>query len=116
LVRFGKGRKRFAKSLETSALKPDELRTGTVYRNPIVGILQVFLGTPIINQPQVGILAWAQYVKIGPSVIETKEVILLLSEVKMYLSTSYGPYGWVNGALGGCFVKAVRLFRSLGHR
>ncbi|MDF0715449.1 dihydrolipoamide acetyltransferase family protein [Muricauda sp. 334s03] len=85
-------------------LKPDEISDGT-YTVTNVGSFGSVFGTPIINQPQVGILALGAIRKI-PSVIETDQGEYIGIRSKMYLSHSY-DHRVVNGALGGMFVKAV---------
>lgn len=85
-------------------LKPDEVQDGT-YTVTNVGTFGSVFGTPIINQPQVGILALGAIRKI-PSVIETPEGDFIGIRHKMFLSHSY-DHRVVNGALGGMFVKAV---------
>ncbi|MCR9227610.1 MAG: 2-oxo acid dehydrogenase subunit E2 [Flavobacteriaceae bacterium] len=85
-------------------LKPDEIKDGT-YTVTNVGSFGSVFGTPIINQPQVGILALGAIRKI-PSVIETDQGEYIGIRSKMYLSHSY-DHRVVNGALGGMFVKAV---------
>ncbi|RKR06517.1 2-oxoglutarate dehydrogenase E2 component (dihydrolipoamide succinyltransferase) [Maribacter vaceletii] len=87
-----------------NALKPDEVQDGT-YTVTNVGTFGSVFGTPIINQPQVGILALGAIRKI-PSVIETSEGDYIGIRSKMYLSHSY-DHRVVNGALGSMFVKAV---------
>ena len=85
-------------------LKPDEVKDGT-YTVTNVGSFGSVFGTPIINQPQVGILALGAIRKM-PSVIETDQGEYIGIRSKMYLSHSY-DHRVVNGALGGMFVKAV---------
>ncbi|MBT2161759.1 dihydrolipoamide acetyltransferase family protein [Zobellia barbeyronii] len=85
-------------------LKPDEVQDGT-YTVTNVGTFGSVFGTPIINQPQVGILALGAIRKI-PSVIETPEGDFIGIRSKMYLSHSY-DHRVVNGALGSMFAKAV---------
>ncbi len=63
------------------------------------------LGTPIINQPQVGILALGAVVK-KPAVIETPQGDTLAIRHMMFLSHSY-DHRVVDGALGGMFVRRV---------
>ncbi|WP_116769887.1 dihydrolipoamide acetyltransferase family protein [Maribacter litoralis] len=87
-----------------NALKPDEVQGGT-YTVTNVGTFGSVFGTPIINQPQVGILALGAIRKI-PSVIETAEGDVIAVRSKMYLSHSY-DHRVVNGALGSMFAKAV---------
>jgi len=87
-----------------NALKPDEVKDGT-YTVTNVGTFGSVFGTPIINQPQVGIMALGAIRKI-PAVIETKEGDFIGIRSKMYLSHSY-DHRVVNGALGSMFAKAV---------
>ncbi len=87
-----------------NALKPDEVQDGT-YTVTNVGTFGSVFGTPIINQPQVGILALGAIRKI-PAVIETNEGDYIGIRSKMYLSHSY-DHRVVNGALGSMFAKAV---------
>ena len=86
-------------------LKPDDIQGGT-YTVTNVGTFGSIMGTPIINQPQVGILALGAIRKV-PAVIETSEGDFIGIRYKMFLSHSY-DHRVVNGALGGQFVKAVR--------
>jgi 2-oxoglutarate dehydrogenase E2 component (dihydrolipoamide succinyltransferase) len=85
-------------------LKPDDTQGGT-YTVTNVGTFGSIMGTPIINQPQVGILALGAIRKV-PAVIETSEGDFIGIRYKMFLSHSY-DHRVVNGALGGQFVKAV---------
>ncbi len=96
-----------AQRARTNALKPDEIKEGT-YTVTNVGSFGSVFGTPIINQPQVGILALGAIRKV-PAVIETKEGDFIGIRSKMFLSHSY-DHRVVNGALGGMFVKAVADF------
>ena len=93
-----------ANRARNNALKPDEIKEGT-YTVTNVGSFGSVFGTPIINQPQVGILALGAIRKM-PSVIETKEGDFIGIRSKMFLSHSY-DHRVVNGALGGMFIKAV---------
>ncbi|WP_111309071.1 dihydrolipoamide acetyltransferase family protein [Confluentibacter sediminis] len=86
-------------------LKPDDTQDGT-YTVTNVGSFGSIMGTPIINQPQVGILALGAIRKM-PAVIETAEGDFIGIRYKMILSHSY-DHRVVNGALGGQFVKAVK--------
>jgi len=85
-------------------LKPDDIQGGT-YTVTNVGTFGSIMGTPIINQPQVGILALGAIRKV-PAVIETPDGDFIGISYKMFLSHSY-DHRVVNGALGGQFVKAV---------
>ncbi len=86
-------------------LKPDEIQGGT-YTVTNVGTFGSIMGTPIINQPQVGILALGAIRKV-PAVIETPAGDYIGIRYRMFLSHSY-DHRVVNGALGGQFVKAVK--------
>jgi 2-oxoglutarate dehydrogenase E2 component (dihydrolipoamide succinyltransferase) len=85
-------------------LKPDEISGGT-YTITNVGSFANLLGTPIINQPQVAIMAVGAIVK-KPAVIETEHGDLIGIRHKMFLSHSY-DHRVVDGALGGMFVRRV---------
>lgn len=93
-----------AKRARENKLKPDELQGGT-YTISNVGSFGNVMGTPIIMQPQVGILALGSIQK-KPSVIETPEGDLIGIRQKMFLSHSY-DHRVVDGALGGMFVRRV---------
>lgn len=86
-------------------LKPDDTQGGT-YTVTNVGSFGSIMGTPIINQPQVGILAIGAIRKM-PSVIETSEGDFIGIRHKLILTHSY-DHRVVNGALGGMFLKAVK--------
>jgi 2-oxoglutarate dehydrogenase E2 component (dihydrolipoamide succinyltransferase) len=85
-------------------LKPDDTQGGT-YTVTNVGTFGSVFGTPIINQPQVGILALGAIRKV-PAIIETPEGDFIGIRQKMFLSHSY-DHRVVDGALGGSFVKRV---------
>ena len=93
-----------ANRARNNQLKPDEIQGGT-YTVTNVGTFGSIMGTPIINQPQVGILALGAIRKV-PAVIETPEGDFIGIRYKMFLSHSY-DHRVVNGALGGQFVKQV---------
>lgn len=86
-------------------LNPDDIQGGT-YTVTNVGTFGSIMGTPIINQPQVGILALGAIRKV-PAVIETPDGDFIGIRYKMFMSHSY-DHRVVNGALGGQFVKAVK--------
>jgi 2-oxoglutarate dehydrogenase E2 component (dihydrolipoamide succinyltransferase) len=86
-------------------LKPDDIQGGT-YTVTNVGTFGSIMGTPIINQPQVGILALGAIRKV-PAVVETAEGDFIGIRYRMFMSHSY-DHRVVNGALGGQFVKAVK--------
>ncbi len=104
LVGMAKTINDLANRARNNALKPDEIKDGT-YTVTNVGTFGSVFGTPIINQPQVGILALGAIRKM-PSVIETPEGDFIGVRSKMFLSHSY-DHRVVNGALGGMFIKAV---------
>lgn len=85
-------------------LKPDDIQGGT-YTVTNVGTFGNVMGTPIINQPQVAILALGSINK-KPAVIETPEGDFIGIRHKMFLSHSY-DHRVVDGALGGQFVRRV---------
>ncbi|NAY93281.1 2-oxo acid dehydrogenase subunit E2 [Muricauda sp. JGD-17] len=104
LVGMAKTVNDLANRSRNNQLKPDEIKEGT-YTVTNVGSFGSVFGTPIINQPQVGILALGAIRKI-PSVIETDQGEYIGIRSKMFLSHSY-DHRVVNGALGGMFVKTV---------
>ncbi|MEJ6695423.1 MAG: dihydrolipoamide acetyltransferase family protein [Chitinophagales bacterium] len=85
-------------------LKPDET-TGGTYTLTNVGSFGNVMGTPIINQPQVGILAVGSIQK-KPVVLETENGDVIAIRQMMFLSHSY-DHRIVDGAMGGRFVKRV---------
>jgi 2-oxoglutarate dehydrogenase E2 component (dihydrolipoamide succinyltransferase) len=87
-----------------NTLKPDDIKGGT-YTVTNVGSFGSVFGTPIINQPQVGILALGAIRKM-PAVIETPEGDFIGIRSKMFLSHSY-DHRVINGALGGMFIKTI---------
>ncbi len=93
-----------ANRARNNALKPDDIQDGT-YTVTNIGSFGNVFGTPIINQPQVGILAIGAIRKV-PAVIETPEGDVIGIRYKMMLSHSY-DHRVVNGALGGMFVQRV---------
>jgi 2-oxoglutarate dehydrogenase E2 component (dihydrolipoamide succinyltransferase) len=104
LVGMSKAVNDLAKRARGGNLKPDDIQGGT-YTVTNVGTFGSIMGTPIINQPQVGILALGAIRKV-PAVIETPDGDFIGIRFKMFLSHSY-DHRVVNGALGGQFVKAV---------
>ena len=93
-----------ANRARNNQLKPDEINGGT-YTLTNVGTFGNVMGTPIINQPQVAIMAAGAIVK-KPAVVETPEGDVIAVRHKMFLSHSY-DHRAVDGALGGMFVKRV---------
>jgi 2-oxoglutarate dehydrogenase E2 component (dihydrolipoamide succinyltransferase) len=93
-----------ANSARNNKLKPEDIQGGT-YTITNVGTFGNVMGTPIINQPQVAILALGAIRKV-PAVIETPEGDFIGIRQKMFLSHSY-DHRVVDGALGGQFVRRV---------
>jgi 2-oxoglutarate dehydrogenase E2 component (dihydrolipoamide succinyltransferase) len=87
-----------------SKLKPDETQNGT-FTLTNVGSFGNIMGTPIINQPQVAILAVGA-IKKKPAVLETEFGDVIAIRHMMFLSLSY-DHRVVDGALGGSFVRRV---------
>lgn len=87
-----------------SKLKPDDVQDGT-FTITNVGSFGNVMGTPIINQPQVAILAVGA-IKKKPAVIETLQGDMIGIRHMMFLSLSY-DHRVVDGALGGTFLKRV---------
>ncbi|MCB0763995.1 MAG: dihydrolipoamide acetyltransferase family protein [Flavobacteriales bacterium] len=85
-------------------LQPDEISGGT-YTVTNVGTFGNVLGTPVINQPQVAIMATGAIRK-KPAVIETPQGDVIGIRHQMFLSHSY-DHRVVDGALGGRFVRRV---------
>jgi 2-oxoglutarate dehydrogenase E2 component (dihydrolipoamide succinyltransferase) len=104
LVGMAKAVNDLANRARIGKLKPDDTQGGT-YTVTNVGTFGSVFGTPIINQPQVGILALGAIRKV-PAVIETPEGDFIGIRQKMFLSHSY-DHRVVDGALGGSFVKRV---------
>lgn len=91
-----------ANRARNNALKPDEVAGGT-FTITNVGTFGNIMGTPIINQPQVAILAVGA-IKKKPAVIETPEGDTIGIRHMMYASLSY-DHRVVDGALGGSFLR-----------
>lgn len=94
-----------AKRARIGNLEPDEVKDGT-YTVSNVGVFGTLMGTPIINQPQVGILAFGAINK-KPSVIETEKGDFIGIRHKIILSHSF-DHRIVNGAKGGMFIKRIK--------
>jgi 2-oxoglutarate dehydrogenase E2 component (dihydrolipoamide succinyltransferase) len=94
-----------AKRARNGNLEPDEVKDGT-YTISNVGVFDTLMGTPIINQPQVGILAFGAINK-KPSVIETEKGDFIGIRHKIILSHSF-DHRIVNGAKGGMFIKRIK--------
>ncbi len=105
LVGMAKSVNDLAYRARNNNLNPDDVVGGT-YTVTNVGVFGSIMGTPIINQPQVGILAFGAIRK-TPSVIETEQGDYIGIRKKMIISHSY-DHRVVNGALGSKFIKAVK--------
>ena len=104
IVGLTKAVNELANNARNNKLKPEDIQGGT-YTITNVGTFGNVMGTPIINQPQVAILALGAIRKV-PAVIETPEGDFIGIRQKMYLSHSY-DHRVVDGALGGQFVRRV---------
>jgi 2-oxoglutarate dehydrogenase E2 component (dihydrolipoamide succinyltransferase) len=93
-----------ANKARNNKLKPEDIQDGT-YTVTNVGSFGNVMGTPIINQPQVAIMALGAIRKV-PAVVETPHGDFIGIRHKMYLSHSY-DHRVVDGALGGRFVRKV---------
>ena len=105
LVGMTKSVNDLANRARINQLKPDEIQNGT-YTVTNVGSFGSVMGTPIINQPQVAILALGAIRKV-PAVIETPEGDFIGIRQKMFVSHSY-DHRVVNGALGGMFISTLK--------
>ncbi len=104
LVGMTKAVNDLAQRARAGKLNPDDIQGGT-FTVTNVGSFGSIMGTPIINQPQVGILALGSIRKV-PAVIETPDGDMIGIRHKMILSHSY-DHRVVNGALGSQFAKRV---------
>jgi 2-oxoglutarate dehydrogenase E2 component (dihydrolipoamide succinyltransferase) len=93
-----------ANRARVNKLSPDEIQGGT-YTLTNVGSFGNVFGTPVINQPQVAIMAVGAIRK-KPAVMETEYGDVIAIRHMMYLSHSY-DHRVVDGALGGMFVRRV---------
>ncbi|MFT7442851.1 MAG: 2-oxoglutarate dehydrogenase E2 component (dihydrolipoamide succinyltransferase) [Maribacter sp.] len=105
LVGMTKAVNDLASRARNNALKPDDIQGGT-YTVTNVGGFGSVMGTPIINQPQVAILALGAIRKM-PAVIETPDGDFIGIRQKMFVSHSY-DHRVVNGALGGMFISTLK--------
>ncbi|MCX3265470.1 dihydrolipoamide acetyltransferase family protein [Pedobacter agri] len=104
LVGLTKAVNDLAARARVSKLKPDETQGGT-FTLTNVGSFGNVMGTPIINQPQVAILAVGA-IKKKPAVLETEHGDVIAIRHMMFLSLSY-DHRVVDGSLGGMFVRRV---------
>lgn len=107
LVGLSKQVNDLAQRARAGALRPDEIQGGT-FTITNVGTFGNLMGTPIINQPQVAILATGAIVK-KPAVLETEYGDVIAVRHKMYLSMSY-DHRIVDGALGGKCLRRIADF------
>lgn len=104
LVGLAKAVNEMANNARNNKLKPEDIQGGT-YTISNVGTFGNVMGTPIIPQPQVAIMALGAIRKM-PAVVETPEGDFIGIRHKMFLSHSY-DHRVVDGSLGGMFVKRV---------
>lgn len=104
LVGITKAVNELANNARNNKLKPEDIQGGT-FTVTNVGSFGNVMGTPIINQPQVAILALGAIRKV-PAVIETPHGDFIGIRHKMFLSHSY-DHRVVDGSLGGQFVRRV---------
>ncbi len=104
LVGLAKAVNDLAHRARTQQLKPEEVQEGTfTFTN--IGNFGSLTGTPIINQPQVGIVAVGVIRKM-PAVIETSQGDSIAIRKKMIISHSY-DHRIINGSMGGQFIKSM---------
>jgi 2-oxoglutarate dehydrogenase E2 component (dihydrolipoamide succinyltransferase) len=104
LVGISKELNRLADAARTGKLKPDEIQDGT-FTVTNFGTFRNTIGTPIINQPQVAILATGAIEK-KPAVLETEYGDVIAIRHKMFLSLTY-DHRIIDGALGGSYLRKV---------
>jgi 2-oxoglutarate dehydrogenase E2 component (dihydrolipoamide succinyltransferase) len=104
LVGLSKELNRLAIAARSNKLDPGEIQGGT-FTITNFGSFRNIIGTPIINQPQVAILATGSIEK-KPAVLETPSGDVIAIRHKMYLSLSY-DHRVVDGALGGAFLRRI---------
>lgn len=104
LVGLTKDLNRLATAARSNKLSPDEIQGGT-FSITNFGTFRNIIGTPIINQPQVAILATGSIEK-KPAVIETPTGDAIAIRHKMFLSLSY-DHRIIDGALGGAFLRKI---------
>jgi 2-oxoglutarate dehydrogenase E2 component (dihydrolipoamide succinyltransferase) len=104
LVGIAKDLNRLADAARTNKLAIDEIQGGT-FTITNFGTFRNLIGTPIINQPQVAILATGSIEK-KPAVLETPSGDVIAIRHKMFLSLSY-DHRIIDGALGGAFLRKI---------
>jgi len=95
---------RLANAARNNKLKPDEIQDGT-FTITNFGSFKNTIGTPIINQPQVAIIAIGNIEK-KPAVLETPQGDVIAIRHKMFLSLTY-DHRIIDGSLGGTFLRKV---------
>ncbi len=93
-----------AEGARFNKLKPEAYQGGT-FTITNFGSFRNVIGTPIINQPQVAILATGTIEK-KPAVMETPTGDVIVVRHKMFLSLSY-DHRIIDGAMGGAFVRRI---------
>lgn len=104
LVELAKNVNHLAESSRNNKLKPDEVQ-GSTFTISNVGTFGSLMGTPIINQPEVAILALG-IIKKRPEVIETENGDKIAIRSMMFLSLSF-DHRVVDGFLGGSFLRKI---------
>ncbi len=105
LVGLAKKVHELASNARNNSLNPDDVKGGT-YTITNVGIFGSLTGTPIINQPQVAILALGAIRKV-PAVLETEHGDVIAVRHQMVVSHSY-DHRIINGAMGGMFLLRLK--------
>jgi 2-oxoglutarate dehydrogenase E2 component (dihydrolipoamide succinyltransferase) len=95
---------RLANAARNNKLKPDEIQDGT-FTITNFGSFKNSIGTPIINQPQVAIIAIGSIEK-KPAVLETPQGDVIAIRHKMFLSLTY-DHRIIDGSLGGMFLRKI---------
>ena len=95
---------RLANAARTNKLLPEEIQEGT-FTITNFGTFRNLIGTPIINQPQVAILATGSIEK-KPAVLELPTGDVIAIRHKMFLSLSY-DHRIIDGSLGGAFLRRI---------
>ncbi|WP_321516873.1 dihydrolipoamide acetyltransferase family protein [Marinifilum fragile] len=104
LIGLANDMNQLADNARNNKLNPDDIQGGT-FTISNFGSFKNVMGTPIINQPQVAILAVGTIEK-KPAVMETPAGDVIVPRQKMFLSLSY-DHRVVDGALGGAFLRKI---------
>ena len=105
LIGLAKKVHELALNARNNALNPDDVQGGT-YTVTNVGMFGSLTGTPIINQPQLAILALGAIRKV-PTVLETENGDVIAIRQQMVVSHSY-DHRIINGAMGGMFLSSLK--------